>query len=401
MSRFNAILLVVATLGSTAFAADPPWSITFPRDEIDPNTGLARTTVVRPLGDAPLVPGAAATRPPAAAASPPADFGPKGEPHPTRPHIALILPTSSPSLGALAEALRQGFLAAASVAGKESLPVHATAIENEGEALLNACRAAQQTGAKLVVAGLTRDGAQSLAASDCPRQLVLALNEVRGEAPVSMHTVSLSLENEARQAALEAINAGLRVAIVVGTNSQLSRRVQEAFEREWGRGAGEGRKLIYNGNPEEAAAIRDRIANIRADMVFFALDPVEARAVRPYVSGMLPIYATSYSVDPRADAIVNVDLQGVRYVEMPWFIQPDHPAVMVYPQPKTPMSVEQERLYALGIDAFRIGQQMLKGEEAKPLDGVTGRIVLEGHHHFARALAPAEVDGGRVIPMRP
>src|SRR5207253_1785603 len=164
--------------------------------------------------------------------------------------------------------------------------------------------------ARLVVAGLTRDGAQSLALSDCPRQLVLALNEIRGEAPVSMHTISLSLDAEGRQAALQAINDGWHQAIVVGTNSVISKRVQEAFEREWARAAGEQRKITYNGNPEEASTIRDRIANMRADMVFFALDPVEARAVRPYVSGMLPIYATSYSVDARADPIVNVDLQG-------------------------------------------------------------------------------------------
>jgi len=389
MSRLNAILLCLATLGSPAFAADPPWSITFPGSEdIDPATGLARTTVVKPLGDAPAAPRAP-------------DLGPQRQPAAVRPHIALILPTLSPSLGKLAESVRDGFLAAAQVAGKDTLPVQVTAVENEGAALLEACQAAQKTGARLVVAGLTRDGAQSIALSDCPRQFVLALNEIRGEAPVSMFTFSLSLENEARQAALQGISDGLRMAIVIGTNSALSKRVQDAFEREWGRAAGEGRKLTYNpANPEDAEKIRDRIAAMRGDMVFFALDPVEARAVRPYVSGMLPIYATSYSVNPRSDAIVNVDLQGVRYVEMPWFIQPDHPAVMVYPQPKTALPLEQERLYAFGIDAFRIGNQLLKGETEKPIDGVTGRINLEGIHHFARALAPAEVDGGRVIPLR-
>jgi hypothetical protein len=69
-------------------------------------------------------------------------------------------------------------------------------------------------------------------------------------------------------------------------------------------------------------------------MVFLALDQPEARAVRPYVTGALPVYATSMSIDPRADPVVNVDLQGVRYLDMPWFVQPDHPAVMVYPAPK-------------------------------------------------------------------
>jgi outer membrane PBP1 activator LpoA protein len=103
---------------------------------------------------------------------------------------------------------------------------------------------------------------------------------------------------------------------------------------------------------EDAPIVRERLAGVNADMVFLALDAPEARAVRPYVSGMLPVYATSMSINPRAEAIVNVDLQGVRYVEMPWFIQPDHPAVMIYPQPKAALSVEQERLYAFGIDAF-------------------------------------------------
>jgi len=391
MSRFNAILLGFALLASPALAADPPpASITFPApQDIDPATGFSRSTVVRPLLDAPPAPGSQAGMPPPARPAAPA-----------RPHIALILPTASPTLGKLAEALQQGFLAAAAVQGRNALPVHVTSIDNEGTALLEACRFSQATQAKLVVAGLTRDGAQSIALSDCPRQLVLALNEIRGEAPVSMFTVSLSLEYEARQAALQAINDGLRMALVVGTGSPLSRRVQEAFEREWGRAAGEGRKIAYSGREDDAPSIRERIANARGDMVFLALDPAETRAVRPYVSGMLPIYATSFSVDPRAEQIVNVDLQGVRYLEMPWFIHPDHPAVMVYPQPKAAMSVEQERLYALGIDAYRIGQQLLQGEEKRPLDGVTGKIALEGDHHFARTLAPAEVDGGRVIPLR-
>jgi outer membrane PBP1 activator LpoA protein len=95
-----------------------------------------------------------------------------------------------------------------------------------------------------------------------------------------------------------------------------------------------------------------------------------------------------------------VDLQGVRYVEMPWFTQPDHPAVIIDPQPKVALPVEQERLYAFGIDAFRIAMVLLRGDRKAPLDGVTARIQLEGNH-FARTMNAAEVDGGKVIPLRP
>ena len=278
-------------------------------------------------------------------------------------------------------------------------------VPDEGAALLDACRQAQASGALLVIAALTRDGATALARSDCPRQPVLALNEPQNilpeDLPQNLFTVSLSIEHEARQVALMALDDGRRSAIVIGSSSPLARRVQDAFEREWQRGAGEIRHVAFSGNPDDAAALRDRLEATRGDMVFLALDPADARAVRPYVPAVLPLYATSLSVNPRAEAIVNLDLQGLRYVEMPWFVQPDHPAVMVYAQPSTPMSVDQERLYAFGIDAYRLALHMLRGDARRaPLDGVTGRIALETGNSFGRTLTPAEIDGGHVIPGR-
>jgi uncharacterized protein len=72
---------------------------------------------------------------------------------------------------------------------------------------------------------------------------------------------------------------------------------------------------------------------------------------------------------------------------------------MVYPVPRG-MSIEEERLYAFGIDAYRISQQLLHGDKRAPLDGVTGKLTLEPPSRYARTLTPAEVDGGRVIPLR-
>jgi hypothetical protein len=249
---------------------------------------------------------------------------------------------------------------------------------------------------------MTRDGAALLATSGCSRAPTLALNEPPPGTPLpaNVFSFSLSLEHEARQVALLAVAEGRHIAVVIHSPSPLSRRVQEAFEREWTRAAGEVRgRLMFSGGAEDAPVVRDRLAGVNADMVFMALDPPEARSVRPYISGMLPVYATSMSINPRAEAIVNVDLQGVRYVEMPWFIQPDHAAVMIYPPAKPGISVEHERLYAFGIDAFRIGMILLKGDRNAPIDGVTGRITLE-NRNFSRTMTPAEIDGGRVIPLR-
>jgi outer membrane PBP1 activator LpoA protein len=217
-----------------------------------------------------------------------------------------------------------------------------------------------------------------------------------------MHAISLGTEQEARQVALLATNDGWLSAIVIASPSPLATRTAEAFEREWARAAGEARRVIFPGGPEDAPSIKERIAALKADMVFLALDQATTRAVRPYISGALPIYTTSLGVDPRADASVNVDLEGVRYVEMPWFVQPDHPAVMIYPAPHGPIAVEHERLYALGIDAYRLSSMLLQADAKEfTLDGVTGRIVLERDRHFSRTLVPAGFDAGRAVPLAP
>jgi outer membrane PBP1 activator LpoA protein len=156
--------------------------------------------------------------------------------------------------------------------------------------------------------------------------------------------------------------------------------------------------LVVNKVDRPDARIAEVVDEVYA--LFIALDATEALAIRPYITAMLPVYATSFSVNPRAEALVNADLQGVRYGEMPWFAQPDHPAVMIYPQPKVPLPVELERLYALGIDAYRLALLLLESPKPPPLDGVTGRITLEGANQFNRVLVPVEIDGGRIIPMR-
>lgn len=383
-ARFNAFLLAAVLAAPQAFSADAIPETTAP-------SSLAPTTVVTPLRDAPAAPAPAAATAPARQ---PIAEGPA-------PHVALILPLSSPALGRLADAVRQGFLAAREVAGRNALPVRTYPAVDDGRATLELCLQAQRGGAVLVVAGLTRDGATGLARSDCPRQPTLVLNQPQDpEMPARMYSISLSAEQEARQVALMAINDGWRAAIVIASPSPLGRRVSEAFEREWGRAAGEARRVAFAGGPEEAPAIKERIAALRGDMVFLALDQASTRAVRPYISGTLPLYTTSLGVDPRADPTVNVDLEGVRYVDMPWFVQPDHPAVMVYPAPSSAMSVEQERLYALGIDAYRLSGLLLQADpKSFPLDGVTGRIALDAGRHFTRSLVPAGFDSGRAVPL--
>jgi outer membrane PBP1 activator LpoA protein len=412
MSRLNAVLLVaLVTWAGSAFSDDVPPGTTTREvtrariignpppatapaqqpgtaDDIDPATGISRSSKVQPLQGAPAVPVPLTPR-----------IATGGAP----PYVALVLPTQSTALGRLADALKQGFQVAAEAAGHDTTPVKLIAIDNDGPALLEACRTARGSGALLVVGAMTRDGATSLAHSDCAALATLELNEPQRtpqDALPNLYDVSLSIESEARQVAQQAVSDGWHRAAVIATASPLAKRVQDAFEREWVRAAGELRRIPYSGDVEDAANLRDRIAAAHADMVFLAMETSDARAVRPFVSGGVATYATSLSVNPRADPVVNLDLEGLRYLEMPWFVQPDHPAVMAYPQPKSPMSVDEERLYAFGIDAYRLAMLLMRGEARRgSLDGVTGRITLDGNT-FVRALVPVQVDSGRVVPLK-
>jgi outer membrane PBP1 activator LpoA protein len=84
--------------------------------------------------------------------------------------------------------------------------------------------------------------------------------------------------------------------------------------------------------------------------------------------------------DPRTSpdaATLAHDLDGVRFVDMPWLLEPDHSGVMSYPRPADPVGIELTRLYAFGIDAYRIASAWMKGERRFEIDGVTGRLRVD------------------------
>jgi outer membrane PBP1 activator LpoA protein len=86
----------------------------------------------------------------------------------------------------------------------------------------------------------------------------------------------------------------------------------------------------------------------------------------------------------------------VRFLDIPWLLQPDHPAVISYARSDALHGeLARERFYALGIDAYRLVQELLKPYQTmEPLDGVTGTITLNNSHQFIRTLVPAQFSQG-------
>ena len=141
-----------------------------------------------------------------------------------------------------------------------------------------------------------------------------------------------------------------------------------------------------------------------ADAIFIAAEPALIRQVRPYVATGAPTFATSQVYDNRSTPGANVDLQDMHFVDMPWMVEPGDPTVAAYPRNSKPIGADLDRLYALGIDAYRLAYALATKEKSglQPLDGVTGRITLaDDGYEFLRELTPAYFDQGHALAATP
>jgi outer membrane PBP1 activator LpoA protein len=214
----------------------------------------------------------------------------------------------------------------------------------------------------------------------------------------------LAVETEARQIARMIFADGRRNALTVADDSPLGRRIHaafvEAFEREGGRIMG---RFAYSTATADLMNLREAANTAGADSAFLALNATRARLVRPYLDGPVQVYATSQIFEGPIERFRDAELNRVRFVDMPWLLQSDHPAVMVYARPDAPQPTagDGERLYAFGIDAYRIAADLVREFRlaSETLDGVTGRIHLTGDRQFVRELTPAEFADGRPVPI--
>jgi outer membrane PBP1 activator LpoA protein len=334
-----------------------------------------------------------------AATDAPASVGQASTDPTSAPHIALLLPSGSEAFAKAAEAVRDGFLEAAKRQSAPALAVRLYAATEDPKQVVATYRAATAAGARLVVGPLTRNGVTAVATTlNLITVPTLALNVPEGVAtnPLNLYSLSLQIEAEARQIAQVAVREGRRKALTITDPSPLGRRMRDAFVDELQRAG--GYQIADYPYATDAASL-DRLRQAAslgvADMVFLALDAPRARTLRPQVSA-LPAYGTS-QLNPGAGTFASfIDLTDLRFVDMPWMLQPDHPAVMVYARPSARESDEIERLRALGIDAFRVAQELYAGRRDFDLDGVTGRLTLGPDGQVKRVLPVALIAGGQL-----
>jgi hypothetical protein len=306
---------------------------------------------------------------------------------------------SSPDYARAAEAVRDGFLAAANAAGAKDR-VRVIAHANDG--VLAAFEEARDGGARVVVGPLVRDDLKVLVANDRDLPVTIALNQLDDSAPLPprVYTFALAIESDARTIARRLRSDGAVNVAVIGSESPLMRRFGQAFVGEW---------ILAGGNPPQVHALvatQDGLRALRRDLgrtaidaIVIAVDGPDAALVKTFAPRV--VTWASAQVNQRQEAAAMRDLEDVRFVDVTWIVAPDAAVFARLPRPEYP-SAALDRLYALGLDAFRVATAFV---EAPPdrlsFDGATGHVELSDARQISREGRIATFRGGAVVALDP
>lgn len=318
--------------------------------------------------------------------------------------LTLLLPLRSDSLGNAANAVKAGFLAAfdQEKSGLALKIVLTTDIPEE--VVSNYINALPDS--DIVIGPLTRSSAAAIAESGAVRVPTISLtqsdagSEGAQPLPAQMLTMGLSVEDEAREAAGWVAANKVHKVFVAYTSSAWQRRAAKAFAAR-ARGLGMDISSIELGSTLGFLSALD-LERIKKDVqaeksatIFAALDAAQTKQLREVIGNEPAIYGTGQlnpvTLPDRTTAERMPELAGVRLLDIPWQLQPDHAAVMIYPRmvvaADQKRSADLERLYALGVDAFRVARQVAAQRKQFEVDGVTGRLKVafdKNGTHFER-----------------
>lgn len=335
-----------------------------------------------PAPPSPLVAGTPESAPPTSPAAAPAP-------------LALVLPLGSPVYGRAAEAVKAGFAAAADAA-----KVRYSVIAHADGGVAAAFARAGEGGARVIVGPLLRDDLKAIASAGGGLPWTIALNQLdEGVAlPLRIYTLALAVDSEGVQVARRAQADGARTVAIIGSDNPLQKRFAGAFTGEW---------ILLGGSapvtfrleraPDMLALLRREFARAAPEAVLLAVNAQDAALVKPYL-GTVTAY-TSSQVNDRQPSESLRDLDDVRFVEIPWLADPSGAAYAGVPRPDYG-SATLDRLYALGLDAFRVAQAFADGAPAAlEFDGATGHLTLDRSRQFFREATLLQFRDGDVVPV--
>lgn len=328
----------------------------------------------------------------------------------SEPHqVALLIPLQG-GLQAKASAVRDGFFAAYYQApGKATIQV----VDTQSKSIQSSYDDARKQGANFIVGPLEKSQVSKLAQKSKLPVNTLALNYTDDKLPPQMVEFGLSPSDEVEQVATRAWSDGRRKALIVTPSDAWGKKVGTDLMSKWHQKGGtivanmtlSQRKNIIDQLQAMVPGVgeKNKLAKPGFDVILLAASPEQARSVasmfRFYGLGNIPIYATSeiYSGMPSAE---DKDLEGVRFCDIPWVINPTPEMVHATAQLRAthPEPSFDIRLYALGIDAYRVIYQLPQLSAGQTYHGVTGALSME-NQRIRRVLSCGQFINGQIVPL--
>ena len=310
--------------------------------------------------------------------------------------IALVLPLEVPAYERAATAVRDGFLDAAEAAHARS---DCIVIAHGTDGVISAFETARAKNVRVAVGPLVRDDLKTLAISGARLPWTLALNQLDDgtRLPSAIFSFPLSVESDGRMLARRALSSGVRRVDVIEGDSPLMKRFSSAFATAWTSEGGRAPDAFpFDGAPDALTQLRRTLTQNASDAVLLAVNGDRAALVKPFIGGVRA-YASGLVFERPSQAVAR-DLDGVRVVEIPWLLTPDAPQFKGLPRREFD-STALARLYALGLDAYRVAAAFENGPPPRfDLEGATGHVSLVPGRQFLREGSMAVYRDGQLVP---
>jgi outer membrane PBP1 activator LpoA protein len=341
-------------------------------------------------------------------------------------HVAVLLPLTGP-LSQAGESIRDGLLTGYYSALAQGHPVPTLRFYDTGsDDVINLYNQSTQDGAQFVIGPLNKEQVNRLASVDRLPVTTLALNYVeRDQVPANLYQFGLAPEDEARQVAEHFQRENIQLAGVLYPDSDWGRRVAQTFVDHFvdqgglistqqayaGNETDAVSKLFNIGQSHQRARELNRLTSHHiqfeprrrqdVDALFLVANAEQARQVKPalnfHYASDLRVYATSHVYAGVADPGRDHDLNGIRFVDLPWLLDSGSSLHELADTTWPSGHGQMERLFALGVDAYRLQARllMLQSVPESRLPGVTGRLQVGQQQHLVRELDWAFFSGGK------
>lgn len=334
--------------------------------------------------------------------------------------IALFLPELG-SYAAEAQIIKKGFKAAhrQSKGPPPTLLFYDSLTTN----IVYLYQQAIAAGADLIIGPLSKDKIQTLALNTELTVPVLALNHVVGLSKNNLLQFGLSPIDEATQITTQAKRDGHNKILLLSPDNKQGQRMANYLIKYWQENQGTVLAThTYNPNSKDFSSVIKKLLNLKesndryhmlrrllaipvqyierrrqdVDALFLVANPDNARTIYPllrfYRAANTPVYSPSQIYGGQVNDSQNTDLNSITFCDMPWFFPEtyqDEMDMVLFKDSWQQSPKKYIRLFALGVDAFKIGHDINQLNNM-PYAGATGFLAVNWENRITRQLVCAK-----------